>query len=65
MNDFCKKTVLVTGGTSGMGEACAIRFAKENANVVVAGRNKEKGKMVVERMNAAKDSCGGGIAISI
>jgi NAD(P)-dependent dehydrogenase (short-subunit alcohol dehydrogenase family) len=35
MNDFTGKTVLVTGGSLGMGRACAERFAKGGANVVV------------------------------
>ena len=66
MNDFSGKTVLVTGGTSGIGRACALRFAKEGANVIIAGRSKEKGQAIVEEMNLSQNSCGGGgIAISI
>ncbi len=37
-----KKTVLVTGATSGIGEACARRFAKEGYRVIIAGRNRNK-----------------------
>ena len=33
------KTVLVTGATSGIGEACVRRFAKEGYRVIIAGRN--------------------------
>lgn len=36
------KTILVTGATSGIGEAVARRFASEEAAVIVTGRNKEK-----------------------
>ena len=33
-----KKTVLVTGATSGIGEACAHRFAQGGYNVIITGR---------------------------
>jgi len=36
------KTVIITGGSSGIGKACAIRFAREGANIVIVGRNIEK-----------------------
>ncbi len=61
MNDFGGKTVLVTGGTSGIGRACALRFAKEGANVIIAGRSKEKGQAIVEKINLSQNSCGGGV----
>jgi len=38
MKTFENKTVLITGGTSGIGKAAALAFAKEGANVVVSGR---------------------------
>ena len=41
-----KKIVLITGATSGIGEATAKMFAKEGANIVLAGRNIEKGKCI-------------------
>ena len=34
--DFAHKRVLITGGTSGMGEACAISFVKAGARVVIS-----------------------------
>ncbi|PIC64914.1 2,4-dienoyl-CoA reductase [Sporosarcina sp. P13] len=36
------KTVIVTGGSSGLGKAMAIKFANEGANVVITGRNAER-----------------------
>ena len=50
MNDLSHKIALVTGATSGMGEASAIRFAKAGAIVIVAGRNNQRGGCVVERI---------------
>jgi NAD(P)-dependent dehydrogenase (short-subunit alcohol dehydrogenase family) len=36
-------TVLITGGASGLGEACVRRFAQQGANVVIADLNDERG----------------------
>ena len=36
------KTVIVTGGSSGMGKHMAKRFAEASANVVITGRSKER-----------------------
>ncbi len=37
-----KKTVFITGATAGIGRACAERFAKENFNLIITGRRKER-----------------------
>jgi len=36
------KTIMVTGATAGFGRATALRFAKNNYNVIITGRRKER-----------------------
>ena len=48
MNRLDGKVAIITGGTSGMGEASAKRFADAGACVVIAGRNNERGEKIVE-----------------
>ncbi len=36
-----KKIVLITGATSGIGKACAIKFAQNNYYLIITGRRKE------------------------
>lgn len=46
------KTIVITGGSSGIGRAIALRCAKDGAKVLVAARNEEKLKNVVEEINS-------------
>ncbi len=39
--EFAEKVVLVTGATSGIGRACALRFAGSGARIAAVGRNEE------------------------
>ena len=47
-----KKIVLITGATSGIGEACARKFAAGGYNLILTGRSEGKLKPVVEACKA-------------
>lgn len=47
---FEGKTILVTGGTSGIGRATALRASMEGANVVFVGRNSQRGEDVASEI---------------
>lgn len=54
MNRFTNKTVLVTGGSSGMGFAAARRLLDEGAYVVITGRDQGRVDSAAARLNAAE-----------
>lgn len=54
---FTDKVVIITGGGTGIGRACAEAFAREGAKVVIAGRRKEP---LQETLAAIKASGGQG-----
>jgi NAD(P)-dependent dehydrogenase (short-subunit alcohol dehydrogenase family) len=47
--DFSGKRVLITGGTSGMGEASAVSFARAGARVVINGRNHDRARAIIAK----------------
>jgi NAD(P)-dependent dehydrogenase (short-subunit alcohol dehydrogenase family) len=50
--DFTGKIVLVTGSTTGIGEACARAFAQGGAAVMVSGRDVLRGQAVAAAIRA-------------
>lgn len=46
-------TALVTGGASGLGEACVRRFVAHGANVVILDRNQERGHALAGELGGA------------
>jgi NAD(P)-dependent dehydrogenase (short-subunit alcohol dehydrogenase family) len=51
MKRLIGKNIVITGGTSGIGKVSAIKLAENGANVVICGRDEEKGSSVVKEIN--------------
>ncbi len=51
--NFQDKVALVTGGSSGMGRAAAIAFAKYGAKVVIAARREDKSQAAIDQIHDA------------
>ena len=45
-----KKIAMVTGATSGIGEACARKFAQGGYDIIITGRNSERLRAVDEEL---------------
>lgn len=50
MKKLDKKNIIITGGTSGIGKAAAIKLAESGANIIISGRNVEAGRAVVQEI---------------
>src|SRR5262249_37598493 len=53
MRTFQGRVALVTGGSSGIGRAAALAFAREGAQVVLSARGEERGQEVVREITVA------------
>jgi len=53
--ELADKTVCITGGTSGIGLACAVRFAEEGCNVAICGKNPEKLRLAENELRKISD----------
>lgn len=47
---LANKVAVISGGTSGIGEASALLFAKEGASIALTGRNQQRGERVRDRI---------------
>ncbi len=51
-NKFIDKIIIITGASSGIGKACAFKFADKGATVVLASRNYNNLKRIENEINA-------------
>ena len=50
------KTVVITGGTSGIGEIAAERLAQKCARIVLIARDKSRGEVTLARLHEKEHS---------
>src|SRR5471030_2865724 len=50
------KTVVVTGGTSGIGEVAAVNLAGQGARIVLIARERERGAATLTKLKSANAS---------
>ena len=51
MQRFTNKVVIITGGSSGLGRASAVRFRQEGARVVIGDVDANEGKHIADELN--------------
>ena len=50
------KVIIITGASSGIGEACALEFSNQGANLILAARSEEKLKLLCNKINSNNGS---------
>ncbi|NCB42853.1 MAG: SDR family oxidoreductase [Clostridia bacterium] len=55
--EFKDKVIMVTGATGGIGKACVIRYAQEEARLALFGRSIEKLENLRKEIGYAKNDC--------
>jgi len=53
MSEFNGKVVVITGGSSGIGKALALKLNDSNANIVIFARDQEKIEETVKKLDSA------------
>lgn len=56
-SELANKTVIVTGGSKGIGKDIALTFAKLNANVVISGRSETALNETLAELHAFNEKC--------
>lgn len=56
-SELTGKTVIVTGGSKGIGKDIALTFAKLKANVIITGRNEEALQKAVNELQSENPKC--------
>ena len=55
MQNIANKVVIITGASSGIGEATALKLAAEGAKIVLGARREDKLKAIADKIQAAGD----------
>jgi len=59
------KSIIITGGTGGIGRAAVIAFAKQGNDIIFQGCNAEKGKKIAEELSKMSGSSAKFIAADV